>query len=224
MIAALGPADLAALALFPLPRAVLFPGARLPLHVFEARYRRMLADCLDSGRMTMAVVQLQPGGHAQHDARPPIQPIAGAGRIVRQRKNADGTYDIELTGVARVRLHELELAGLPYRRARAEVLGDQEPDGGIARAELGALWSLAAQIGQHVRRIDGRFTLQASPTDEASALADRIADQLVTDPDIRQQILETLAVDRRVELVRSHLARLHLALLASESTETRTLH
>ena len=49
MTAALTPDELDAIALFPLPRVVWFPGTRLPLHVFEARYRRMIADCLERG-------------------------------------------------------------------------------------------------------------------------------------------------------------------------------
>ena len=36
--------QLASVAVFPLPRLVLFPGSRLPLHVFEPRYRAMMAD------------------------------------------------------------------------------------------------------------------------------------------------------------------------------------
>jgi hypothetical protein len=103
------------------------------------------------------------------------------------------------------------------------VLLDRAPEA-VTRADLGALWSLAAKIGEHVRRIDGRFALRADPTDAASVLADRIADQLVTDPDARQELLETLEVGRRIELLRAQLARLHLALLATERPGARTLH
>ena len=48
-------ASLGALPLFPLPRVVLFPGALLPLHVFEPRYQKLLADCLAAHR-TFGVV------------------------------------------------------------------------------------------------------------------------------------------------------------------------
>ena len=224
MTAALTPDELDAIALFPLPRVVWFPATRLPLHVFEARYRRMIADCLEQGRLVLAVTQIRPEWKGDYAGQPPIQEISGAGRITRHRRNPDGTYDIDLLGVSRVRLRELDPAELPYRRAHAELLGDRHPDGGVKRAELGALWSLASQIGQQVQRIDGRFSLRATPTDPPAILADRIADQLVTEPDVRQQLLETLDVEKRVELVRVHLARLHLALLATEGASARTLH
>ena len=224
MTATLSADELEVMPVFPLPRVVWFPATRLPLHVFEARYRRMVADCLESGRMVMAVAQLRPGCKGDDDGRPPIHEIAGAGRIVRHRRNPDGTYDVEMLGISRVRLHELDSTGLPYRRARAEVLVDRQPVKGVSRADLGAVWSLATQVGQQVQLIDGRFVLRATPTDEPSVLSDRIADQLVTEPDARQQLLETLEVDRRVELVRAHLARLHLALLATDRADHRTLH
>lgn len=224
MTAPLSMDDLQAIAVFPLPRVVWFPATRLPLHIFEARYRRMIADCLQRDPPVLAVAQLEPGWKGDYEGRPPMHEIAGAGRIVRHRRNPDGTYDVELLGVSRVRLHELDPAGLPYRRARAEVLVDRAPAGGVKRADLGAVWSLATQVAQQVHRIDAHFVLRAAPTDEAAILADRIADQLVTDPDARQQLLETLELDRRIELLRTHLARLHLALLASDGAQTRTLH
>lgn len=224
MTAPLSAEDLAGIAVFPLPRVVWFPATRLPLHVFEARYRRMIADCLEREHLVLAVAQLQPGWKGDYEGRPPIHDVAGAGRIVRHRRNPDGTYDIELLGVSRVRLHELDAADLPYRRARAEVLVDRPPEGGVKRADLGAVWSLATQVAQEVHRIDAQFVLRAAPTDEASILSDRIADQLVTEPDARQQLLETLDLDHRIELLRTHLARLHLALLATDGVQTRTLH
>lgn len=225
MTDALTTRELDAIAVFPLPRIVLFPATRLPLHIFELRYRRMLADCLEDGNRAIAMAQLIRGGNATARGLPPIQDIAGAGRIVEHRQRPDGTSEIVLAGVSRVRLHELDAGGLPYRRARAEVLRDRDPQTGVSRADLAALWSLASQIGRHIHRIDDSFVLHAESTDSPSTLADRIANQLVTDPDTRQQLLEALEVDRRVELMRAHLAHLHLALLATEDTRgVRTLH
>ena len=42
------------LPIFPLAQVVLFPRAIMPLHVFEPRYRRMLADCLARDRVMAA--------------------------------------------------------------------------------------------------------------------------------------------------------------------------
>jgi len=66
---------------FPLPQAVLFPGARMPLHIFEPRYRRMTRDALDTHRL-IAVAHI--ANPVQLDARgqPEIAAVAGVGAIV----------------------------------------------------------------------------------------------------------------------------------------------
>src|SRR5256885_1554044 len=101
--------------IFPLPKLVLFPGTLLPLHVFEPRYRDMLADTLANERRLIAVAQLKPGWESLYEGRPEIYDVAGVGRIVQHKKNPDGTYDIVLEALARVQLRELDPAGLSYR-------------------------------------------------------------------------------------------------------------
>ena len=61
------------LPLFPLPNVVLFPNVFLPLHVFEPRYREMVADAVASDRM-IGIVLLRPGWEDDYDGRPPIYP------------------------------------------------------------------------------------------------------------------------------------------------------
>ena len=56
--------------IFPLPNVVLFPNVFLPLHIFEPRYREMVADALDSDRM-IGMVLLQPGWEHEYEGRPP---------------------------------------------------------------------------------------------------------------------------------------------------------
>lgn len=115
--------ELAELPVFPLPRAVFFPGTTMGLHLFEPRYREMARHCLERGPAAMAVAQLVPGHESEYEGQPPIFEVAGAGRIVAHRVNPDGTFDLVLACVARVRLHELPFVA-PFRRARAEVLLD----------------------------------------------------------------------------------------------------
>ena len=68
------------LPLFPLPNVVLFPNVFLPLHIFEPRYREMIADALKSDRL-IAMVLLQPKWEGSHEDRPPIYPIGCSGVI-----------------------------------------------------------------------------------------------------------------------------------------------
>ncbi len=119
--------------LFPLPDVVLFPQMPLPLHVFEPRYRKMVADALRGERM-IGMTLLQPGWEADYHGRPPIFAAGCAGVIERCQPLADGRYNIVLKGVKRFRIHE-EHDGEPYRLATVEPLPEgQGEEAGLAAA------------------------------------------------------------------------------------------
>ncbi len=125
--------DLAALAgfdgrvrLFPLPNLVLFPHVVQGLHVFEPRYRQLMADAL-AGDATFALALMQPDWEDDYDGRPPIEPVACLGRIGWHEKLADGRYNLRLRGLSRVRLVEEVPTDRLYREARAELIPDVAP-------------------------------------------------------------------------------------------------
>ncbi|HEY1435751.1 MAG TPA: LON peptidase substrate-binding domain-containing protein [Thermoanaerobaculia bacterium] len=105
------------LPLFPLPEVVLLPGTLLPLHVFEPRYRAMVADALDADR-TIGIALLKPGADALTPA-PPIHRVGTAGEIVESEALADGRYNILLEARYRFRILDEEPPA-PYRVARVE--------------------------------------------------------------------------------------------------------
>lgn len=214
------------LPVFPLPKLVLFPGTVLPLHVFEPRYRAMMADCLTGSAepKLIAVAQLKPGWEPSYEARPAIYDVAGVGKISEHKRNPDGTYDIVLDAIARVHLRELAPEGLSYRRAEATVLSDRVPKTGVDADELSSLLSLAKRISNIVQRALPGFALQATSADAPALMTDRIADQLVLDPAARQDLLETLDVAARVRTLTGHLAQLHTALSSPSSEAPPTLH
>jgi uncharacterized protein len=106
--------------LFPLPNAFLFPGALMPLHIFEPRYKQMIEDSLDGpGRIVMAAVL-----ESHHDdlaGAPPVFEYAGLGEIRHHERLPDGRFFINLIGCCRVHIRELESTRL-YRRVEATVL------------------------------------------------------------------------------------------------------
>jgi hypothetical protein len=118
----------AVIPLFPLPDAVLFPKMPLPLHVFEPRYRKMVADVL-KGHRTIGMVLLRPGWEAAYEGRPDVFPVGCAGRLEQCDPLADGRFNIVLRGVARFRVLQ-EHGGEPYRlasvRPLADVAGDKD--------------------------------------------------------------------------------------------------
>ena len=95
--------------IFPLPKAVLLPRSRLPLHIFEPRYLAMIDDCLKTPNRLIGMVQ--PTG-----ADDRLHSIGCAGKLTQFSETEDGRYMITLTGVSRYRI-ENEIDGFtPYRR------------------------------------------------------------------------------------------------------------
>ena len=197
--------ELANLPIFPLPRVVFFPGTALPLHLFEPRYTRMIEDCLDTGCTAMAVALLAPGWEDNYEGDPAIYEIAGAGRIVAHQERADGTHDIILHGLNRVRLYELEKESRPYRCARAEPIRDI---GDATQADVMAMMACATRVAAKVRERQPDFALQVSAELAPARSADVIADQLVVSPEERQRILEAADIEERVALVTESVASL----------------
>src|SRR5580700_10422501 len=89
-------AALPALPLFPLP-TVLFPGALLPLHVFEPRYRQMVRDALDT-HSALGVVFVTDADALDEHGHPRIARIAGAGIIVDHAELPSGRFNILVRG------------------------------------------------------------------------------------------------------------------------------
>src|SRR5512136_1914515 len=118
----------AALKVFPLPGVVLLPGAPVPFHIFEHRYRALFEDALKGDRV-VAVPTLTDPGRATED-RPPLLPVAGIGVIVGEHRHEDGTLDVVIHGAGRVRLGEELERRAPYREFRAELVADVYPPEG----------------------------------------------------------------------------------------------
>lgn len=197
--------ELARLPVFPLPRVVFFPGTALPLHLFEPRYRQLAEDCIEKGPKAMAVTLLAPGWEEDYEGQPPIHEISGAGRIVGHQLRDDGTHDIILHGLHRVRLEELPNEDVPYRRARAVPIEDI---GTASSADVLAMMAVAMSVASRVRERQPDFSLQVSAELPAGRAADVVADQLVVSPEDRQRILQTIDVKERVSLVTSAVASL----------------
>jgi uncharacterized protein len=114
--------------LFPLPNVVLFPHMPMPLHIFERRYRKMLADAMDSHRV-IGMVLLRPGWEADYEGRPPVYPSGCAGQVEQCERVGEGRFNILLRGRCRFRIVE-EHEGQPYRLARVESQPESLGDGG----------------------------------------------------------------------------------------------
>lgn len=129
--------------IFPLANVVFFPDTFLPLNVFEARYRRMVADVLDGERMIAMVLAREeraPG------ATPAIHRLGSVGRVKIAEPLDDGRWRIVLEGIARVTIGALGETPERYFMADLQVLGEALPDMQDPRvAELKARFLLTAR-------------------------------------------------------------------------------
>jgi Lon protease-like protein len=111
--------------IFPLPNVVLFPNVFLPLHIFEPRYRDMVADALAGDRL-IGMVLLRPGWEGEYDGRPPIYPIGCAGVITHHEQMPDGRYNLVLRGLEKFRVLD-EDDSKRYRLAHIQPLLETIP-------------------------------------------------------------------------------------------------
>src|SRR5438132_13755771 len=107
------------LPLFPLPDLVFFPNTRLPLHVFEPRYRQMITDALQSDQR-FGIVLLRPGWQTDYYGAPPIHLLGTLGTIEQAVSLEDGKFNLLVRGDVRFRVLD-EVSRDPYRTARVRV-------------------------------------------------------------------------------------------------------
>ncbi|HVV16587.1 MAG TPA: LON peptidase substrate-binding domain-containing protein [Polyangia bacterium] len=186
--------------LFPLPNAVLFPHALLPLHIFEDRYRVMTRDIL-SGSRCLAIGLIAPGS-SDEDAVPAVLPVAGVGEVVMAHELPDGRFNLVVRGRARVRIDQELVSDRPYRLVSATELPDvritnpaeiADADQTL-RALIGRLADAIPDGGELLREV---IAAQESPAE----LVDGVASALIVDPVLRQRLLETRDVGQRLERV-----------------------
>jgi uncharacterized protein len=121
------------IAVFPLPKALLLPRARLPLHIFEPRYLAMIDDALKTPHRLIGMIQPREvptsekaggekaGGEKAGEKR--LHAIGCAGRITGLSETEDGRYMISLSGVSRFRVKEEAQGFTPYRRCHVDWVG-----------------------------------------------------------------------------------------------------
>jgi len=118
----------AEIAIFPLSGALLLPGGRLPLNIFEPRYLAMILDSLAHGRL-FGMIQSDPSRpRGEHGSA--IYQVGCLGRVSSFSETDDGRLLVTLTGVVRFRVVEEIEMRRGYRRVRADYapfLGDMDP-------------------------------------------------------------------------------------------------
>jgi Lon protease-like protein len=187
------------LPIFPLPNVVLFPNVFLPLHIFEPRYREMVADALKSDRL-IGMALLRPGWQRDYEGRPPVYQVGCSGVITHVDRLPDGRYNIVLRGMQRFRILD-EDSRLGYRRAHVEQLPESaccdEDTAAIRRQRAKLDTLLAPAIERSFADIAGEARIPAAMGDED--LVNALAQYLDLEPLEKQALLEQCSLRSRAE-------------------------
>jgi Lon protease-like protein len=186
----------------PLPGAVLFPHALLPLYIFEPRYREMLQHALQHHRM-FCVTLIKPScpdWHAPED----FFHLATAGLIRACVGRTDGSSNLILQGLQRVRFDGFEQE-TPFPIAKIDPL-ESEVQSSVETEALGAkVLELYDRFKGNGRQFPGKIARYLSELRDPEMLADLMASTFVNDPLRRQRVLEELSVNQRLRLVIQYL-------------------
>jgi Lon protease-like protein len=206
----------AVIPLFPLG-TVLVPGLVLPLHIFEPRYRQLLADLaqLPEQDRGFGVVAIREGREVGADGIRGLYDVGTLALVREVSPYPDGRSDLMSNGDARFRLVRLITDGAPYLRAEVEWLAEDDGDGDAAVLAL----AVSRRFDAYRAAVAGAGAVEAAQMlaipDEARVLSYLVAAAMVLDLGDRQRLLESGTTSERL--------RLELALLARETTMMREL-
>jgi uncharacterized protein len=189
------------LPLFPL-RTVLLPQGALPLHIFEERYKLMVARCTEE-RSPFGVVLIRSGEEAGATAEP--YDVGTTARIAQVHRLPDGKMNLIAFGEQRFRIRALD-SSQPYLQGDVELLASAEIDAPEV-AELAA--RVSALFAEHFRlvlAISGQWSRQLEVPHDPDALADYIAGTVELPVGEKQSLLETLSLPARLSRLAVRLA------------------
>ena len=192
------------LPLFPLP-LVLFPGVPLPLHIFEERYRRMLAD-VRAGNNFFGLSYFDL--NTATNTRPPVGHVGCAAEVVESQTLADGRSNILTVGLVRYRLSAYVEMGDPYLVGQVEFFEDEREDEELLAARSREVAKLFTRIARAVRTLnDDRASLPDLPDAEPERLSFLVAAAMELDAEAKQALLELRSTMERLERISNLLSQ-----------------
>lgn len=191
-----------AVPVMPLPGALLFPHALLPLYIFEVRYQQMLAHALQHDRM-FGVALIDPR-RTEWNSVYDFNHVATVGLIRACVGRGDGTSNLILQGLQRVRFIRFRQEK-PFPIALIEPLASTTADRADTEVLVACALELYARLKRKDRPLPEKLDEYLSHLSDPGVLADLLAATFVSDPARRQELLEQLSVVERLRLVNRYL-------------------
>jgi len=194
------------LPLFPLS-TVLFPGMRLPLHIFEPRYRQLVADLLEQPEpRRFGVIAIRKGKETGVDGVAALYDVGCVATVRQVESREDGRYDLLTVGTQRFRLLGLDKS-LPYLRGEIEPLPDETGEAREAAYVTRRVQeAFRGYLNLLVDRGGGVISVADLP-DEPLLLSYIIAAAMIIDLPDRQSLLAAPDALARLKAERSLLTR-----------------
>jgi Lon protease-like protein len=191
-----------------LPNTAFFPQALMPLHIFEPRYREMLRDVLASDRL-FAVAGLNMSESADDSKFEPPHRVATVGIVRACQERDNGTSNLLLQGLCRVEIVSIA-RDEPYRKIRVRALesraGATPDENQSLRRQLARLLSLKTKLAA-AEAASTELASFLKTVDDPEAFVDIAAFSMCEDVKLKQKLLETLSVHRRLEIFGAQLRR-----------------
>jgi uncharacterized protein len=184
------------LRLFPLPNLVFFPSTRLPLHIFEPRYRQMVSDAV-AAEEPIGMILLREGWEKGYYENPPIHGVGTLGLIEQVVELGDGRYNILLNGHVRYRIIEEETP-VVYRTARVVAHPETPPSPMDAWAQREWLVDLSRR---YLEVLPGQVDVPELATATLDSLLSALVMSLNLDAESKQQLLELDEIVARCDRV-----------------------
>jgi Lon protease-like protein len=194
------------LPMFPLS-TVLFPGMRLPLHIFEPRYRQLVADLLEEPEpRRFGVIAIRKGRETGVDGVAALHEVGCVATVRQVEPREDGRYDLLTVGTQRFRLLSLDKS-LPYLRGEIEPLPDETGDPQVAAYATRLVQeAFRGYLNMLVDRGGGVISVADLP-DEPLLLSYIVAAAMIIDLPDRQSLLAAPDALARLKAERSLLTR-----------------
>ncbi len=193
------PAELpSAVAVLPLRDTVVFPEAVVPILVGKDRSKRLVEDLLAREETLVGLTAMRDAAAGDEPGPEELYPVGTVARIVQLVRFPDGNFRIVVQGVARARF-EPYVQNEPFLAATVEPLPDRAPTSTRVAALHRQLLGDFATIVDRTPYLSGQAAALAADIGDPGRLADFVAASLNLDTAARQELLETVDVEARLE-------------------------
>src|SRR5215510_5602426 len=192
------------LPIFPLP-VVLFPGMPMPLHIFEERYRKMLAD-IRAGDNLFGLSYFD--ASATGSETPPAGHIGCVAEVTETQALPDGRSNILAVGVVRYQVDSYIERGDSYLVVRAHYFEDDDESESALNTNSHDVAKMFMRVANSIRVMnDERGNLPDISDTDPQKLSFLVAAALEIEVETKQELLELRSTSERLSRLRDLLAR-----------------